>query len=34
MPKLTAAFIRNLQVSEDAKDVQAFDESCPGFALA
>src|SRR5262249_37615725 len=33
MTKLTDAFIRNLQVPEDAKDVQAFDDVCPGFGV-
>jgi hypothetical protein len=33
MPKLTDAFIRNLQVPEDAKDVQAFDDNCHGFGV-
>jgi hypothetical protein len=34
MPKLTDAFIRNLQVPEDAKDVQAFDDNCHGFGVS
>jgi hypothetical protein len=33
MTKLTDAFIRNLQVPEDAKDVQAFNDGCPGFGV-
>jgi Arm DNA-binding domain len=33
MAKLTDAFIRSLQVPEGAKDVQAFDDSCPGFGV-
>ena len=33
MAKLTDAFIRSLQVPEGGKDVQAFDDSCPGFGV-
>jgi Arm DNA-binding domain len=33
MAKLTDQFIRSLQVPEGAKDVQAFDDSCPGFGV-
>ena len=33
MAKVTDQFIRSLQVPEGAKDVQAFDDSCPGFGV-
>jgi Arm DNA-binding domain len=33
MAKLTDQIIRSLQVPEGAKDVQAFDDSCPGFGV-
>jgi integrase len=33
MAKITDQFIRTLQVPEGAKDVQAFDDSCPGFGV-
>jgi hypothetical protein len=33
MAKLTDQFIRSLQVPEGAKDVQAFDDECPGFGV-
>jgi integrase len=33
MAKLTDQFIRTLQVPEGAKDVQAFDDSQPGFGV-
>jgi hypothetical protein len=33
MVKLTDQFIRSLRVPEGAKDVQALDDSCPGFGV-
>jgi hypothetical protein len=33
MAKLTDQFIRSLQVPEGAKDVQAFDDTQPGFGV-
>src|SRR5262245_11192725 len=33
MAKLTDDFVRKLQVPEGKKDVQAFDDSCPGFGV-
>jgi hypothetical protein len=33
MAKLTDQFIRSLRVPEGAKDVQAFDDSSPGFGV-